>query len=108
MLTRGRATVVVLIALLAVAGLLVLGTGGCDKGKSSGTTAAAAKPVGKFANAFCPIMGTKIDPKMVTANLTREYKGKKVAFCCEGCPVAWDKLTDEQKGAKLAAALKKK
>jgi hypothetical protein len=37
----------------------------------------------------------------VPATLTREFKGQKVAFCCGGCPAAWDKLTDEQRRAKL-------
>ena len=58
----------------------------------------------KFANAKCPIMGSKINPDNVTANLVREYKGKKIAFCCDGCPQQWDKLSDEQKEAKLKAA----
>jgi len=56
------------------------------------------------ANTRCPIMGSAIDAKTIAANLTRDYKGQKVGFCCGGCPVAWDKLSDEQKQAKLAAA----
>jgi hypothetical protein len=55
-------------------------------------------------NMRCPIMGTKIDPTKVPENLTREYKNKKVGFCCAGCLEAWDKLTDEEKDAKLKAA----
>lgn len=63
----------------------------------------------KFVNVRCPIMaGNAIDPAKVTAKLTRTYKGKKVAFCCNGCPVKWDKLTDEEKHAKLMAAMAKK
>ena len=50
-----------------------------------------------FINATCPIMGSKINPAKVTANLVREYKGQKVAFCCAGCPAAWDKLPNSQK-----------
>lgn len=63
-------------------------------------TLASAAPTG-FANAKCPIMGSPIDPAKVTASLTRVYKGKKIAFCCGGCPGQWDKLTDAQKDAKL-------
>ena len=70
--------------------------------------AAAAKapagPVGVYANTRCPMMGSKIDPKRLTANLTRTHNGKKVGFCCAGCPAAWDKLTDTQTAAKLAKA----
>ena len=58
----------------------------------------------KFANVTCPIMGTPINPDKVTKNLTREYKGQKVAFCCGGCPIAWDKLSDAEKDAKLTKA----
>ncbi len=52
-------------------------------------------------------MGAKIDLRNVSAALTREYKGQKVAFCCAMCPPAWDKLTDAQKEAKLKAAMDK-
>ena len=59
---------------------------------------------GKIVNAQCPIMGTKLDPKKVTASLTRTYNGKKIGFCCAGCTSAWDKLTDQQKKEKLGKA----
>ncbi len=55
----------------------------------------------QFANNRCPIMGSPINPEKVAANLIRDYKGQKVAFCCAGCPSTWDKLTDAQKQAKL-------
>lgn len=57
----------------------------------------------QFANNRCPIMGSRINPDMVNASLTRDYKGQRIAFCCAGCPSAWDKLTDAQKQAKLSA-----
>jgi hypothetical protein len=64
---------------------------------------ALAKHAGPtFVNAVCPLMGSPIKAEKVTASLTREYKGQKVAFCCGGCPEAWDKLTETQKEAKLA------
>ncbi len=56
----------------------------------------------KFANISCPIMGSPINPEKVGKNLIRDYKGQKVAFCCGGCPAAWDRLTDAEKNAKLA------
>ncbi len=56
----------------------------------------------EFANIRCPIMGSPINPEKVTKDLIREYKGQKVAFCCAGCPAAWDKLTDARKNAKLS------
>jgi hypothetical protein len=67
--------------------------------------AGAAGPTGVYANARCPIMGSPIKPgKAYPANLVRDYQGKKVAFCCGGCPVAWDKLSEAQKDAKLQKA----
>lgn len=54
-----------------------------------------------FANTKCPIMGHPIDPKHVPENLIREYKGKKIGFCCAGCPEQWDGLSEAQKEAKL-------
>jgi len=59
---------------------------------------------GGIVNARCPIMGTQLDPAKVPAELTREFRGQKVGFCCGGCPAAWDKLTDQDKQAKLDAA----
>ncbi len=58
----------------------------------------------KFVNVRCPIMGSPINPDKVTAKLIREYKGQKVALCCADCPKKWDKLTDNEKDAKLAKA----
>lgn len=56
----------------------------------------------QFANSLrCPIMGSPIDLSMVNESLTRSYKGRKVAFCCNGCPSAWDKLSDAEKQAKV-------
>jgi len=52
-------------------------------------------------NEKCPITGNKLDREKVPADLRREFKGKPVGFCCKNCPPAWDKLTDEQKQAKL-------
>ncbi|UCD51851.1 MAG: hypothetical protein JSW27_04290 [Phycisphaerales bacterium] len=58
----------------------------------------------KFANTLCPIMGAPINPEKVAANLVREYNGQKVAFCCAGCPAAWDQLSATDKAAKLKKA----
>lgn len=52
-------------------------------------------------NSNCPIMGSKIDPEEVPDNLTREFDGKKIGFCCGSCPAQWDELSEEEKRAKL-------
>lgn len=61
----------------------------------------------KFINSRCPILRMPIDAASVPANLTRDYRGQKVAFCCEGCPAAWDKLPDAEKTTKLRAVIEK-
>jgi hypothetical protein len=52
-------------------------------------------------------MNTKMDLSKVPESLTRTYKGRNVAFCCAGCPTAWDKLSDTDKDAKLAKVMSK-
>lgn len=55
-------------------------------------------------NTTCPIMGNKINPAKVPANLFRVHKGKGIGFCCGGCPAKWDKLSNAEKMAKLKGA----
>jgi hypothetical protein len=56
-----------------------------------------------FANSKCPIMGGAIDIN-ATGDAVRTWKEMKIGFCCNGCPAAWDKLSDAEKQAKLDAA----
>ncbi|MBX3382849.1 MAG: hypothetical protein KF864_05005 [Phycisphaeraceae bacterium] len=52
-------------------------------------------------NTKCPIVPSHaLDPKV-----TREFQGKKVAFCCAGCVPAWDKMSDADKAAALKRAM---
>jgi len=44
----------------------------------------------------------------VPASLTRVHRCERVAFCCAGCPAKWDKLTDEEKDAKLREVMRGK
>jgi len=70
------------------------------------TPPASEKPKAEQAgilNARCPMMGTKLDSGRVPEKLTREFQGKRIGFCCAGCPAAWDALRDEQKQEKLDA-----
>jgi len=103
----GRLSLIALAAGAACVGLTLL-AGGCRKESSTppaGTSTTQGAAV--FVNSTCPIMGTPIDPAKVTPDLVREYKGQKVAFCCGTCPPQWDKLTDADRDAKLAKAMKK-
>ena len=89
---------------LCCLGLLMILAAGCEKKpeKQASTEAGQEKTATEFVNARCPMMENKIDPGKVTKELTRTYNGKKVAFCCTGCPTAWDKLSDTEKTVKLA------
>ena len=102
---------ILILATVCCLSLLVILTTGCkkeaDNDKPAVSTTAASKTA-EFVNARCPIMDSPIDPAKVPENLTREHKGKKVAFCCAGCPVAWDKLSDAEKDAKLTKATQAK
>jgi len=61
-----------------------------------------ATPV-TFANARCPIMGGEPTPE-----LTAQYKGKTIGFCCDGCPQKWAALSEEDKAEKFAEATAEK
>ena len=71
-------------------------------------TAKKAVGSGKIAvvNAKCPITGGALGSDGVVEKLTRDFKGRKIGFCCDGCPEEWDRLTDADKDARLVTALK--
>lgn len=54
-----------------------------------------------FLNDRCPIMGTKIDSDKVPPALIRTYSQGRVAFCCNGCPAQWARLTAAEKATRL-------
>ena len=69
----------------------------CKRAMKKHSAAKTGKPV----NTTCPIMGGKVDPDDTPKKLTRTFQGKTVGFCCAMCPGKWDKLSDEEKTAKL-------
>jgi hypothetical protein len=76
--------------------------GGHKKAHAEAKSEAEQAAEAKFVNSKCPIMGKKIHADRVKPALVRTFNGRKVAFCCGGCPGRWDKLSDEQKADKLA------
>ena len=68
----GKIVFVVGVCLVVSAGLVL---SGCGKGESQ----AKGGP-----QTMCPVMGTKIDK-----NLYVDYEGKRIFFCCEGCPATF-------------------
>ncbi len=94
----------ILTTLILTAGVAALvGMTGCgdEQAPTDDGQAAAAE----FVNARCPIMGNPINPENVTDDLTREFRGQKVAFCCAACPSQWDELSGEEKAEKLQDVL---
>jgi hypothetical protein len=85
-------------------GFPLIAVGGCEGKTAEPAGGEKAAVSAEFVNTHCPIVSSKIDPDKVTPELTREFQGKKVAFCCAGCPAQWDKLSEEEKAAKLAHA----
>jgi len=83
--------------------------GAKGQGKSQGRGEGQGQGRGKSStvavvNATCPIMNNKLPAAGAAADLVREYKGKKIGFCCAGCPEKWDALSAKDKDAKLLAA----
>lgn len=58
-------------------------------------------------NTHCPISGVAITAGMIQPNLVREFKGQKVAMCCQGCVAEWEKMSDAEKEAALKKVLPK-
>ena len=69
------------LAVAAVAALLF--AAGCQEG--AGKVSGSGASVGK-AQATCPVMGGKIDKKIFA-----DHEGKRVYFCCDGCPETFKK-----------------
>jgi hypothetical protein len=68
--------------------------------KATGESTPEAAETVAADNGNCPIMG-----HAVTADGgTFAWNGKTIGFCCEGCKPEFEKLSDEDKTAKLAEA----
>ena len=65
---------------------------GCSQADLPSTNAAPVTTV-------CPIMGHDVSEN----GGSTIWNGQTIGFCCEGCLPKWDKLSDEDKAAKLAA-----
>ena len=65
-----------------------------EHGKAGDADLAAAGII----NETCPIMegDEEVDPEV-----TVDYQGKKVAFCCKKCVPKWNALSDAEKAEKL-------
>lgn len=52
----------------------------------------------------CPISGKQVEGEGASVETVGQYR---VHFCCPNCQPAFDKLTDQEKQEKIAAALKR-
>ena len=104
---KSRKFVWTLVTVAIVCSLAILAAGCKDEAEDASQVKApaAAAAAAKFVNVRCPIMDNPIDPAKVPASLVRVHDGKKVAFCCAGCPGTWDKLSKADKDAKLAKVM---
>ncbi len=91
-----------LFALLTATALLISGMTGCQQEEPTETSDTPAETANaNYVNTYCPIMQQNKISGDVPDSLVTEFKGRKVAFCCAGCPAAWDELSEQEKIAKL-------
>ena len=83
-----------------IAGLCLAVLVGCSEKEPPPAAPAATGVI----NATCPIMGNPVNQANTPPELVRQYKGKRIGFCCAGCPGKWDQLPDDKKDELLAKA----
>jgi len=55
-------------------------------------------------NEYCAVKNDDpVDPALGFV----EWKGQKIGFCCKGCMPKWNRMTDAEKDAAVAAAIAK-
>lgn len=81
--------------------MVIGGCAACDSCQDAQGVKDESKTVA-VVNSVCPIGEDPIDSKAVEASLTRNWRGKKVGFCCEGCLPVWDEMSDADKEKALA------
>jgi hypothetical protein len=95
----------VLAAVAAAAGLALVG---CNKEQKTSdnmnkTSSATTTPASMHAvNKTCPISGEPVPANATTVS----YQGKTVGLCCDHCVDKWNKMSESEKSAKLAASSK--
>ncbi|MFO0828105.1 MAG: hypothetical protein U0572_08140 [Phycisphaerales bacterium] len=93
-----------LVLALCLAAAMPCACASTEKKTESPDYCASVKPgTVTSANYYCVVMlNDPVDP-----TVTREWKGQKVGFCCQGCIKKWDAMTDAQKDAAVTAAVAK-
>ena len=83
-----------------------LAIAGCTETSEPSTKAMVEEPAAVLTsvNTHCPVMGSEVTADGGSV----DFGGKTVGFCCPGCIDDWNKLSDDDKTAKLASAGKEK
>ena len=77
----------------------VLMVSGCKTTEPTPTTAPASPGM---INDTCPFSGEALDANSPTV----AYMGKSVGLCCNGCRPRWEKMSDDDKKAKVVSYVK--
>ena len=85
-------------AVLLSAGCQPAGNSAPTSNVPTATDASSEVTLVEFTNRKCPIMGGK-----PTTELTTQYEGGTIGFCCDGCPQKWASLSDEQRAEKFSS-----
>lgn len=96
-----KKTATMFVLALAAAALTGCKSADAGKAKEPAKKETPAKASMGIVNSKCPMMPSHAAGSKVTV----DFNGQKVGMCCGGCVPAWNKLTDEQKAAKLKAAM---
>ncbi len=83
---------------------LILALSPVLSGCASNSKAAAADGPVTTINSICPVQGDEFDHTNVDPSHMREWKGKRIGFCCSSCYKTFDKMSDAQKDEVLARA----
>ena len=84
-----------MLATCLVSGSL-LALAACESSQSTEPeTAPSTSPAAMgMLNGTCPMSDEPVDP-----NVSVDYHGHKIGFCCEGCVGPWKKMSDQEKAA---------
>jgi hypothetical protein len=90
---------------VAVLSAVILLAGCKSEGGAKGSGAGAKPAKYQTVNSICPIEKGTVNRSAVPAELTAEFEGQRIGFCCLDCPGKWAKLSDTEKRARLKEVL---
>lgn len=70
--------------------------------------AAAADGFAATVNRFCPVMQKARLSATTMVELTTEFEGETIGFCCDDCRDAWESMDDNERRDRLKTVLARK